>query len=312
MTIEHEHNDTDLESKTISIEHEHIRTHLENLIFAKLSAFAESNILEDLRDKTVVCNESYDGKTKKDIIVVIKYLSATNTNGIVDLPIQILVDVKSDLQDLIFNVLQEIAYAENQQICSITDGATQNPTTLYKFKQFYNTPIVLTQFQNSGAYKSTTMTMDARFVIFTNIATSSDMYLKIIVDSSGSNPTSYTDDSTGINAFKNSILNTIYYIEHRFDGVNKATKRLQENKPNSYNITFTISYIFDSNSALQQDLWKNSTSAKMYTIEYKGYKGATPISNTQTFKCYLQSYTENVLVSDVTKVTVVFVSNGEV
>ena len=142
------------------------------------------------------------------------------------------------------------------------------------------------------------------------------MYLKIIVDSGGSSPITYNDDSTDLNsgiiAFKNSILNTIYYIEHRFDSVVKNGKRLQENKPNSYNMTFTISYIFDSNSELQQDLWKNSTSAKMYTIEYKGYKGATPVSDTQTFNCYLQSYTENILVSDVTKVTVTFVSNGKV
>jgi hypothetical protein len=217
-----------------------------------------------------------------------------------------LVDVKSELQDIVFTILQEIAYDYNQVISSITDGATP-PTTLYKFKQFYNTPIVLTQFQNAGAYKSTTMTMDARFVVFSGIATSSDMYLDLTIGT-----TNYADNSTGISDFKNSILNTIYYIEHRFDSTVKNGKRLQENKPNSYNMTFTINYIFDSSSAIQQALWTNSKDTTIYTIKYKGYKGASTPSDYQTFKCYLQSYTENVLVSDVTKVTVTFVSNGKV
>ena len=298
----------------MTIEHEDIRGYLQNLIFTKLSAFAELNNFEDLRDKTVVCNESYDGKTRKDIIIVIKYLSASNTNGIVDLPIQILVDVKSELQDIVFDVLQEIAYAHNQTISNILNA---NNEIVYKFKQFYNTPIVLSQFQNSGAYKSTTMTMDARFVVFTNIATSSDMFLEMTINeivNGTATDVSYVDGSTGIVDFKNSILNTIFYIEHRFDGNVMNGKAIQENKPNSYNMTLTINYIFDSNSHIQQAIWKNiSDIKKIYQLKYKAYKGSvTPVTDYQNFKCYMQSYTENVLVSDVTKVTVVFVSNGKV
>lgn len=284
------------------VEHEDIRAYFENLITSRLN-FAAENSGFDLSDKLVVANESYDGKTRKDIIVVLKFLSAENTNGVVDLPIQVMVEVKSELQDLIFNILQDIAYDLNQTIGSIADPNIQNAVK-YKFKQFYNTPLMLSHFQNAGAYKTSAMTMDARFVVFDTISTLGDMELTLLFNSNYY-PSSTSDKS--IDNFKNTIINTVFHVEYAFDGRVKNQNPVQENLPNSYNANLTINYILDSNDTIQSLFDSHLFDGATFQITYR----SAPSFTNKTFKYHIQSYTENLLVSDVTKVTIVFITTGE-
>lgn len=279
------------------INHEMIRKYLENLIFGKLQSYLELDA--QIIDKSVVASETYTGKEKKDIIVVLKFLPATNINGVEDMPIQVMVDVKSEYQDIIYDVLHEIAITNNQVIGSADS---------YKFKQFYNTPILLSTFQNIGAYKSSTMSMDMRIVSFGPIAISNDIYFSLSLgnDTYVDDP---EDDEDEIDRFKLTLLNAIFSVEHVFDGMVTNGNPLQKNTHNSYNTTLTLSYILDKDSAIHKLLHNNATGTSTFSIGYN------PVSeegfNNFLNYYYLQSYTENILVSDVTKVTVSFISRGD-
>lgn len=288
------------------VEHETIRSYFENLIMEKLQSYAQNNGFEDLREKTVVANESYDGKTKKDIKVILKFLSAENTNGIIDLPIQVLVEVNTELQDIVFNILQDIAYEKHQKIETVY--ISENDID-YAFKQFYKTPTTLTTFQNGGVYKTSTMTMDMRIVAFETFATSNDMSLsfKYKVNASDNSATEYTNSSTEMKNFKATIINLVYHLEHRFDPVNIKNVKLQKNKYNSYNNVMTLSYILDKSNTIQENLWDKADG--LIDIEIT-YKSNSVFTNAKTYKCAIQTYTENLLVTDVTKVTINFVSTG--
>ena len=288
------------------VEHETIRSYFENLIMEKLQSYAQNNGFEDLREKTVVANESYDGKTKKDIKVILKFLSAENTNGFIDLPVQILVEVNTELQDIVFNILQDIAYEKHQKIETVY--ASQNEVD-YAFKQFYKTPTVLTTFQNGGIYKTSTMTMDMRIVAFKTYATSNDMYLsfKYKVNNSDNSATEYTNSSTEMSNFKATILNAVYHLENRFDGRVFHNNKLQRNTENSYNVVFSLSYILDKSNTIQENLWDKADGLKDVEISYKSNSVFT---NAKTYKCAIRTYTDNVVVTDVIKVTVEFVSTG--
>lgn len=291
------------------VKHETIRAYFENLIMTKLLAYAQNNGFEDLRDKCVVANESYDGKTRKDIKVILKFLSAENTNGIIDLPIQVLVEVNTELQDIVFNILQDIAYEKHQTIETIYFAPNEVD---YSFKQFYKTPIVINAFQNGGIYKTSTMTMDMRLVVFETFATTNDMELEFIDLPSGyGDDTDYMDyanNSDEMAAFKSSIINCVYHIEHRFDGIVKKGKKLQENRHNSYNVVFTVSYILNKADEIQGLLWDDADRDVNFQIKYKSNH---LFDNAKTYKFRIQTYTENEIVSDVTKVTVTFISTGE-
>lgn len=276
------------------IEHEDIRAYFENLIFTsyRLLYRAEDGY-EDIQNTTVVANESYDGKERKDIKIILKFLSGENTNGVIDLPIQVLVEVKTELQDIIFNVLQDIAYTNNKIVHTFEDK--------YSFKQFYNTPIVLTSFQNSGAFKSSTLTMDMRIVAFESIATLMDMTLELTLNS-----TSYLNNSDEMKKFKDTLLNAVFFIEHRFDGRVMKGQPLQQNKYNSFNAILTLSYILDKSSTIQEALWNLADDKKILTFKYADDNSFTE----KTFSGYMRTYTGNILVSDVTKVTVELISTG--
>lgn len=289
----------------MTIEHETIRAYFEEKLRYYIDEISGLQA-QDILDNLVVANESIDKKDRKRVSVILKFLPATNTNGVVDIPIQLLVDVQTDYLDEVFNALQTLAYDLNQTI----DGKkiANNPVEYeYKFKQFYRTPFVLQTFENGGAYKYTMVSMDVRFVVFTSIAVASDMKLSLTctIGSPGDEDTdTYDEDSDEILELNTALLNTVFHLENRFDGRVFQNQPKQRNSRNSYNLSLSLSYIRNIEDTLQNIFFTQCDTNARWVIKYKMgnyYK---------QFKASIQTYTDTVLVSDVVKTTVEFVSVG--
>ena len=142
-------------------------------------------------------------------------------------------------------------------------------------KQFYSTPIVLSLFEQNGSNLTTSLTINATYIVFEGAIFSNDTYIKI--------DNTILEGVTGIN----------YNNIHSCDSTVKNGDPVARNYVNAIQITLSVDVDFIRNNELHQKLMEEKNSNKSYAIKY--YNGFVEETHNMT----IVNITENVLIGGI-------------
>ncbi len=210
---------------------------------------------------------SYNSYANVDVIM--KVLSGTITNNRIVYPVQIIVDIENEYFEEVKEALNSFAIYNNETLFQI-EGKPE-----LAIKQFYSTPIVLSLFEQNGSNLTTSLTINATYIVFEGAIFSNDTYIKI--------DNTILEGVTGIN----------YNNIHSCDSTVKNGDPVARNYVNAIQITLSVDVDFIRNNELHQKLMEEKNSNKSYAIKY--YNGFVEETHNMT----IVNITENVLIGGI-------------
>lgn len=129
------------------------KTHLEETLGAAIKA--------NITDATISFHNEFYYDDKANINITIKGLPGQIQLGIVQYPIQLLIECNDKFKDNLMPVLDDFAIQYNEQLVSLNEE---------DYREYYTTSTVVGTFQNHGTTRNVAISMEATIISFDNVA----------------------------------------------------------------------------------------------------------------------------------------------
>ena len=129
------------------------KTHLEETLGAAIKA--------NITDATYSFHNEFYYDDKANINITIKALPGQIQLGVVQYPIQLLIECNDKFKDDLMPVLDAFALQYNEQLVSLDDK---------DYREYYTTSTVVGTFQNHGTTRNVAVSMEATIISFDNVA----------------------------------------------------------------------------------------------------------------------------------------------
>lgn len=110
----------------------------------------------------------YKQNNTNDIDITICLYPGDIETKVVQYPVQIFIDVKTELQEHLMNVLHKLALSNNEMIVDFGES---------KIKQYFMTPSVASKFVKSGIYEYVSLSLNCRFFEYENLLDVEHLYI---------------------------------------------------------------------------------------------------------------------------------------
>lgn len=192
-------------------------------------------------------NEFSRTNNNNDIDIVIKSFEGTIANNRMVQPIQILAEVKESFVNFLMEILNKFTIENNETIFTLDTIDT-------RIKQFYSTPTILDNFNQNGAYISSTISLNASFIIYEGAIFLEDTHFKIN------------------DVLLEGVINVSYNNIRSSDLVVSKNNPIGKNFTNAIQIALVVNLDFIKNNDLHRKILNDAEKMVVYHIEYNdGY-----------------------------------------
>lgn len=119
--------------------------------------FTKSGLAEDLK---VSIHDEFYYQNDADLDVTVKMLPGQVQCGVVQFPVELLIEVKEKFTKEVIDVLTDFSIEHNEVVHTFDCGT---------FKQYYSTPNVIGTFQSTGLSKRTAISISVSIISFNNV-----------------------------------------------------------------------------------------------------------------------------------------------
>lgn len=204
------------------------------------------NNLKEIFDTTnleliVDIHDEFSENPNADVDITLKALTGNIVNGVIKYPVQIIAEIKNQYFDIINSCLMNFC---------INNAETLFDYEGQKIEQLYTTPVVISTFNDNGIDWSTTVTIDATFIIYENAVFSDDIEIMI--------------NNTKLEG----VFDVVYSNSHSCDSTVKLGSPMVENYTNGIQVSISINLDFKKSDNLHKQLIQDSESIVKYDLYF--------------------------------------------
>lgn len=248
------------------------KTHLEETLGAAIKA--------NITDATYSFHNEFYYDDKANINITIKALPGQIQLGVVQYPIQLLIECNDKFKDDLVKVLDDFAIAYNENVVTLENG---------DYREYYTTSTVVGTFQNRGTTRNVALTMEANIISFDNFYLGENKTLKVKIG------TQYVQIQ--------GVLGVNYKCQCTYDG-SVGVSGIQRNYLASLNEVITIDGIKVADDEARQYFKQHRKDNTTFDIEY--FDGET----TETLNMKLISYDDNGVIGSTVKYQISLIQRG--
>lgn len=215
-----------------------------------------------------------------NINITVKALPGQIQLGVVQYPIQLMIECNDKFKDDLVPVLDAFAIQYNEQLVTLDDAY---------YREYYSTSTVVGTFQNRGTIRNVALTMEANIISFDNYLMGETKSLSVLIG------TEYKEIKgfTGIH----------YKSQNNYDGSVNNTG-VQRNYFNSVNEVITIDGLVVANDEARLHFKNHRKDNTTFSVKY--YDGEA----TQTLDMKLISYDDNGIIGTTIKYQISLIQRG--